>query len=347
MEHLADGREGDFMAEEILDDYEFEEEDFDTINHNGRRLRRGRKRSYVQYVLGLVALAIIVFIGIKVHNWNKGVESDYDPTEDTSEFDVEPNDYIQPLSGDQLSGKVDDGKNTIMVIGNSPFADNYATNNLATSFGNAYDADVINVSFADSYITCKESDYNSDNPEDGVSLYNVAKAIATGDSSVVREAADAFGDDARMAADVLASTDISTIDTIFIMYNLEDYKDHRPLGSEDKEDITCIYGAVYSSIKMIQEAYPYIRIVMLSQPAGGVTIDDFFVDGDQHDIGCGLLSDYVTFELEATASRGASFVDVYYGAINIEERDEYLYDDYHINDAGAEAIVARVKKLIK
>lgn len=329
-----------------IDDYGFEDEDFETDDHHGHKVRSGRRRSISHIVVLLIVVLLVGFSAYKVVKWNKGTASDYNPDEDTSEFDVEPNDYIQPLSADQLAGKEDDGVTTILTLGNSPFADNYDDNNLAKAIGDAYGATVINGGFAEGYITSTGENYSDDMPEDGVSLYQVSKAIASGDFSVVEKAASTMSGESQRAAEALKNTDMSKVDMIVIMYNLEDYKDHRPLGSEDKDDVTCIYGSIYKSIAAIQEAYPYIRIVYLSQPAGGVTIDDFFVDGDIHDIGCGTLTEYINFEVAAVASRGASFIDVYYGAINVDQRAEYLVDDYHISDAGAKSVADRLKKLI-
>lgn len=304
-----------------------------------------KKEYIIQIVIGALALLLVVFMVVKVVNWNKGKDSDYNPDENNTEFDVEPTDYIQPLSAEQIAGKVDDGATTFLCIGNSPFADNYSDNNLAEALGEVYDATVINAGIAGSYITQKNAEVSADYIEDGVSLYQMATAIGSGDFSTVKATAESMGDEARAAVSALENTDFTKVDAIFIMYNLEDYADHRPLGSESVEDVTCIYGAVFKAIQAIQEAYPYIKVIMLSQPAGGITIDNFYVDGDKHDIGCGTLTDYVTFETQAVASRGACFVDVYYGAINIDQRDEYLYDDYHINDDGAMSIARRVKKL--
>jgi len=327
-------------------DYVFDDEDFETNDHHGYKVRKGRKRPFGHFIVIGIALLIIILVAIRVVIWNKGVDSDYDPNEDTSQYDVEPTDHIQPLNDLQLEGKNSDGKLTLLTIGNSPFADDYDDNNLAAAIAKAYKADVINVGMEDSFITQKNTSYDKDSPEDGISLPQIANAIASGDYSIVKEAAGNMSSQAEEAAELLSKTDMSMVDGIIIMYNLEDYKDHRPLGSEGLDDPTSIYGALYGSIEKLQEAYPYIRIVVLSMPAGGVTIDDFFVDGDIQNIGCGTLSDYVTFEIEATATRGASFVDVYYGAINVDQRDKYLVDDYHINDKGAKSIANRVKKLI-
>ena len=296
-------------------------------------------------IFGLVGI-VIIFVIVRVAIWNKGEASDYDPTEDTSQYDVEPMDYILPLTTNQLAGKVDDGELTILTIGNSPFSDNYENNNLANELGKAYDATVINVGIEESYIAQKSGEYTGENLEDGVSLYQIAKAINTGDYSTFKEAASSMSGDAYKAAEILESTDMTKVDMIVIMYNLEDYREHRPLGSSDNEDVNCIYGAIYKSCRLISEKYPYIRIALLSPPAGGVTIDDYYVDGDKNDIGEGTLSDYMLFELEASAASAISFVDLYYGVINVDNRDRYLVNDYHINDDGAKMIAARVKKLI-
>ncbi|MCR5399903.1 MAG: hypothetical protein K6E68_10280 [Lachnospiraceae bacterium] len=313
---------------------------------------RGRKASYnvTDFLPHIAVLAVILILIIAamvmIHKWNKGQKSDYDPNEVTTEFDTEPNDFIVPLSSQEIEGKTDDGVFTIMTLGNSPFADGYPNNNLATALAEEYDASVINCGIDGSYITCLNTEYSEDDPEDGVSLPWITKAIETGDFSIPEAAATKMSDHAVAAVDTLKNADMSSVDTLLIMYNLEDYRDHRPLGSESVTDITCIYGAVRSSIEAIRRAYPHIRVVYLSQPAGGVTIDDFFVDGDLHDIGEGVLNGYVTFELEATAAASGSFIDIYYGAIGVDDRDKYLVDDYHINDAGAKAIAARVHKLI-
>lgn len=337
----------DEAADEVTEEeYYFSEEELDGGDHGGRKIKRGRKRSMAQWFILLIALFIIAFVVVRVAMWNKGKDSDYNPDENNTEFDVEPSDYIQPLSTEQLAGKVDDGVTTILTIGNSPFSDNYESNNLAAAIAKAYDANVINIGIEESYIAQKNGDYTGENLEDGVSLFQIARAINTGDYEIVKTAAASMSGEANSAANKLAETDMSLVDMIVIMYNLEDYREHRPLGSSDNEDINCIYGAIYKSLSMIQEKYPYIRIVMLSQPAAGVTVDDFYVDADTFNIGEGTLSDYVTFELEATASRGCSFIDIYYGVINVDNRDDYLYDDFHINDSGAEAIAARMKKLI-
>ncbi len=307
---------------------------------------KGKGEGILQIVILAVIIILIVAIILMIRKWNRGQDSGYDPDEVTTEFDTEPNDYILPLNAQDIADKASDDKLTILTLGNSPFADSGDDNNLAYSLKKIYDADVINCGIEDSYISCRRSDYSDEDKEDGVSLPYIARAMVTGDYSTLKRAAGLISDQATEAVDRLENVDLRYVDAIVIMYDLEDYVDHRPLGSESATDITSIYGAVRGSLEELRKAYPYIRIVYLSQPASGKTIDDFYVDGDIHDIGQGLLSEYVTFELEASATAGVSFIDIYYGAVNVDVRDKYLVDDYHINDAGAEAIASYVSRLI-
>lgn len=331
-----------------VDEYDFDEEIFDAPREDGKVIRHGRKNgNVIHYVIFGLFAAILIFAVIRLAIWNKGVASDYDPNADTTEYDVEPTDYIQPLNAEQIAQKSDDGVLTILTIGASPFGDNYPENNLATAIGKAYGAEVINIGMTGTTLAQSARELSGDTPADGLSLYPVANALASGDFAGVTKAAEGMGDEHRQAVETMKSIDMSKVDAIFIMYDIEDYVNHRTLGCDaDDLDPSSIYGALDGAAKMIQEKYPYIRIVMLSTPSCGKTIDGFYVDGDINDIGCGTLTEYMNMELSAAADCGISFIDLYYGAINPDNRDKYIYDDYHINDAGAEAIAARIVKVI-
>ncbi len=106
--------------------------------------RKEDKNNILLVIIPVIMLILVIAIVLMIVKWNKGQESDYDPDEVTTEFDTEPNDYILPLSAEQVAGKVDDGKITILTLGNSPFADDYNDNNLAKAIADIYDATVIN-----------------------------------------------------------------------------------------------------------------------------------------------------------------------------------------------------------
>lgn len=332
-----------------FDENEFDDALFEQFNEARKEEdTSGKKRFNMHLIFFAVVGLLFVFAIVRLFVWNKGIDSGYDPNEDTSEFDTEPLDYIQPLSNVQLEGKPDDGVTTIFCFGNSTFADNGSDNILAREIGERYNATVINASFPDSFQSVKYSEFNADEyPADGISLYPVINAMVTGDFSQVDAAAAHLDDRIKQQAEYIKTVDLATADMIVIMYDLMDYVDHRPsLDLLDETTLLTVNGSLQSSVKLIQEKYPYIRIVVVSTPACGKTIDDYYVDGDVHDLGNGTLSDYMAFASMTATSCGISFVDTYYGSITVDNRDQYLVDDYHLNEAGCNAIADRIAKLI-
>lgn len=338
---------------EAFDENEFDEDLFVHSMNNEDEDEDEEKYSRPKWNGHIIFFAVVaclfLFAMVRLFIWNIGGEdSGYDPTEDTSEFDTEPLDYIQPLNSTQLANRPEDGITTIFCFGNSTFADNGADNALAREIGERYNANVINAGFADSYQSLKNTAFNAEEfPEDGLSLYHVTNALVNNDFSIVDTAAAEVSEEAQQQADYLKTVDLSTADMIVIMYDLMDYVDHRPvMDPNDPENLLTFTGSLQASIKMIQAKYPYIRIVVVSIPACGKTIDNFYVDGDIHDLGNGTLSDYLGHEANAATTCGVSFIDSYFGVINVDNRDQYLVDDYHLNEDGCNAIADRIAKLI-
>lgn len=337
---------------DTFDENEFDDDLFQKVNYLRREEEMEEKASgrkkWIGHIIFFAAVAsLLIFAVVRIIIWNRGVDSGYDPNEDTSEFDTEPLDYIQPLNSAQLADKPDDGVTTIFCFGNSPFADNGTNNQLAKAIGKRYDATVINCAFPDSYQSVKFVEEKSDFPKNGISLYHVIKALIDGDFSEVDYAAEHSSGEVQDKAEFLKTVDLSTADMVVIMYDLSDYIDLRPVYDPgDTDNLLTFAGSLEATVKMIQEKYPYIRIVALSIPASGKTVDDFYVDGDIHDLGNGTLADYLGYETMIATSCGISFIDTYFGVINIDNRDQYLVDDYHLNEAGCNAIADRMAKLI-
>lgn len=309
----------DFEDIKIEEEFDFDESEFDDIDE--ANVKKGKRKGRGHIVFFAFVLVVLIACLISLMKWNKGEIIDIDPNEDTSEFDVEPNDYIQPLTSEQLAGKLDDGILSIVTIGNSTFADNDRDNYLANAIATEFGATVYNEGIADSLQTRTCPIGDDSDPADANSLYDVTKRLVDGD--------------------------MSDVDCIVIAYDISDYIAKKNIYNPgDEDDVTTFCGALSASIKLIQEKYPFIRIVVVSTPAAGKTIDDYYVDGTIIDLANGTLNDYIGQEVAVCATRGVSFVDIYFGVVNVDTRDEYLVDDYHFNEAGAEAVAKRLKKLI-
>lgn len=328
------------------DEFEFDEEDFGDLEESD--VKRGRKRKKNGHLIFFAAVIVVLIgCGISLFMWNRGQDIDAGVDIDETEFDTEPNDYIQPMTTDQLAGKPEDGVNTIIAFGNSPFADNEENNLLAVELSRSLEANVINASIPDSYQCRYNPIGDNSNPYDGISLYDVVDGVTRGDISGITEAAAEVSETAYNKAVKLEGIDMSTVDCAVIFYDLSDYIDHRNIYNPgDEDDVTTFCGALSASVKLIQERYPYIRIVVLSTPACGKTIDDYYVDGTTIDLANGTLNDYLGWEVNVCATRGISFIDLYFGAIHVENRDQLLYDGYHLNADGAKVVADRVAKLI-
>ena len=332
-------QENNKTEEVIFDETEFD--DIEVTKKHGKKWMNGHT------IFFAIVACLFLFAIVRLLVWNKGQKSDYDPTQNNTEFDTEPLDYIQPLSKNQLAGKPDDGVTTMLCLGNAPFADNGEENELSSSLAKIIDGVTVNASFGDSFQSLKNASYDSSYPNDGVSLYHVTKALVTGDFSTLTSAASAISAEASKKASYLQTIDMSKIDVAVIMYDISDYIDLRPVvDPNDENNLVTYCGSLNASIKLIQEKYPYIRIVVLSTPASGKTIDDFYVDGATQDLGNGTLTDYMGHEANVAMSNGVSYIDTYFGVINVENRSELLVNDYHLNKKGSEAIAERFNNLI-
>ena len=313
-----------------------------TKKKKSKKKKRKQPNLNFHLIFFIVAIVLFLFAIIKFALWSKGEKSDYDPNEITTEFDVETMDHIQPMDTSRFEGIEDDGVTTILCLGNSPFADNKGENGLAQTIackmgGVAYDG-----SFAGTYRTMHNKTYQETYKLDGLSLYPVVSAICSGDFSLPERVAGTMSETEIATVDMLKNLDYKTVDMLVIMYDLSDYIGNRPLyNPSDRNDIITWTGALNASLELIEETYPHIRTVVLSMPACGATVDGYYIDGDKMNLGNGTLPDYLNYDMNVILANGVSYIDNYYGVITVENKDEYLIDDYHLNEKGIEAVADR------
>ena len=306
-------------------------------------IKKKRKQTYnFHLIFFIVVIILFIFAIVKFLLWSKGEDSGYDPNEITTEFDVETMDHIQPMDTSRFEGIEDDGITTILCLGNSPFADNKGENGLAQTLARKMNGVAYDGSFANTYQSMYNKTYQDTYRPDGLSLYPLVNAICTGDFSIPESVAATVGESELQTVEMLKNLDYKTVDMLVIMYDLSDYINRRPLYSQtDKNDLITWAGSLNASLELIEETYPHIRTVVLSMPACGATVDDYYIDGDKVNLGNGTLPDYINYEVDVILANGVSFIDNYYGVITVENRDEYLVNDYHLNEKGIEAIADR------
>lgn len=306
-------------------------------------IKKKRKHPHnFHLIFFVVVIALFIFAIVKLLLWNKGEASGYDPNEITTEFDVETMDHIQPMDTSRFEGIEDDGVTTILCLGNSPFADNKGENGLAQTLARKMHGVAYDGSFANTYQTMYNKVYQDTYRPDGLSLYSIVNAICSGDYSLVESTAATIGETEIQTAQMLKNLDYKTVDMLVIMYDLSDYIDRRPLHNEtDANDPITWTGSLNASLELLEKTYPHIRTVILSTPACGATIDGYYIDGDKVNLGNGTIPDYLNFQMDVILANGVSYIDNYYGVITVENKDEYLVNDYHLNEKGIEAIADR------
>ena len=289
-------------------------------------------RLNIHLILLAVIVLIIIFCAVKLYIWNKGVPSDYDPNRQTTDFDTEAMDYIIPLAPDKLEGREDDGVTTILCLGDDPFSLDQGSGGLAEQIAAKTGATVYNGSFTGTTMAVQFEDYNDGYILDAFAFVNVAKSLASGNFDLLSTAASYSFDQAfPQTVSTLESIDMNSLDMICIMYDGSDYINRRPCEDPNHPDNPQTYtGALRSGIQAIQEAWPHIRIVVMSHTfCHNVNEEGNFENGDRVDLGNGTLSHYLQKELDTTSELGVSFIDNFYGSINEDNYLDYMTDYIH------------------
>lgn len=303
----------------------------------------------VHAILLCIIVLIVSFSAYRLYKWNKGVPSDYDPNYQTTDFDIEAMDSIIPLAPSKLEGHEDDGLTTILCLGDDPFSLDQGDGGLAEQIAAKTGATVYNGSFTGTTIAAQNPTYQDWYYLDAFSFSYVAQSLASGDFDLMTGAASYSYDEAfpRTTA-MLSSIDMSKVDVICIMYDGSDYINKRPCDDPNAPyDITTYTGGLRSGIEAIQEAYPYIRIVVMSHTfCHTINEEGNFENGDRIDLGHGTLSHYLQKELDTTMDCSVSLIDNFYGSVNEDNYLEYMTDYIHFNDAGRNLLADRFVQCI-
>ena len=290
--------------------------------------------SWVYKVLLGVIAVVVIFSAYKLIRWNMGTVE----TEGVSEgdFEVEVLDQVFLLPDDKKALHEDDGKETILFLGNDVLTYYDDENGFVQQVEKKTGANVINAGFPGTTVALKNSSYTTDYPQDAFCFYNVANSIVNRDFSVMHEAAQIIGDTRFFNhTNDLEALDMTTVDTLVIFYDAQDYINLRiGMNPDDDSDPITFSGALNAGIKAIQEQYPFIRIVCMSFPlCYAYSSDGSLVSGDRYDFGNGRLTTYLQFMIDVSGSTGVTFIDNYYGTIHEDNSSSWLLDNVHVNAA--------------
>ncbi len=296
----------------------------------------GRRRLPLHLILPIVIVAVLVIAVVRFMVWSKGTDLHIDSSGNADRFNIEVNDNMVYLPDSKLEGHEDDGVTTILCLGNEPFSEDTSDTGLAGQIASLGNCNVINAAFPDSQVTCENAAYSTDSldsMDDIFNLFYVSYAISIGDFSSLKTVASVHTEDPtyERSVEALENTDFSKVDMIAIMYDGIDYINGMAMQNPDVPDeLTTYVGSLINSFQLIQEKYPYIRIVFLSP---------YYAEYDgassrTTDLGNGTIVNYFQWAYDTCGDCSVSFLDNYYGSINETNYKDYLSDGIHLNAAG-------------
>lgn len=308
---------------------------------------------HVVFLITFVVL-ILVFIGgliYKFMTWGRQVDLD-ELLKDRPEVEDNSMDLMMPLlNADNTPVYKSYGEGTnIVFFGNAPFADDRnSPDNLVNMIQKLTGIQAYNCSVSGSYLAAlypylNEAEY----PLDIFNFYWLCH-LALGDlvDEKYLEGLKVLGDSAPPEAmevyEALNSIDFNTVDVIAIMYDGSDYlAGHEMYSDENDTDILQFTGNLEAGIALWQDAYPHIRIIVLSPTyAYGIDENGSYISSDIQRYGQDVLSTYSIKEYQSCSSRNVTFVDNLYGTITEDNASEYLTDHLHLNVEGREKVALR------
>jgi len=301
-------------------------------------------------IIGLIAIILVVIIA-KLVIWNIG-EKDDGINENADAFNTEAMDNIVPLDSSDTSAKNIDEDLNILFLGNGQLARNKDSDeNLANIIQRKTGANKIyNCAIDGSYMSMIKESYENSFPYDALSFYMLTTSFALDNDSVIEWAKRDFNEfeggvpeNVSEALNTLDTVNFDELDILCIYYDSSDYqKQQLPFDEFNSTNVNTYAGALEAGLLLIKEAYPHVRIIVLSPTFCYYVNDDGeYVSGyDESQVDWPLYV-YVIHEQDTCYLNNVTFVDNFYGSIYGEIADDYLVDNVNLNKAGNELLADR------
>ena len=318
---------------------------------NNNRADKKKFRLNAHFILLFI---IILFIGLTVYKFfnfgNRITKEDIDKIPTPEDAEIQSYDYFIPnLIEDDGTFPEDDGETTVVCFGNAPFADDRNSDkNVCNLFAKNSGATVYNCSIPGSYMAAQNNPYDNSNAMDAFSFSYLADYFAAGNKDMVEQAYSTMGTvpaDIKSAMNELDKIDFTKVDVIYVMYDASDYLDGSMVYHDEILDEPRYFtGSLTGGIAKIREAYPWIRIIVMS-PTYAFAIDENgeYVSSDkQKNVWNVSLSLYFMKQFETAYREQVTFVDNFYGCIHEDIAKDYLTDNLHLNQAGREKVAQKM-----
>lgn len=182
--------------------------------------------------------------------------------------------------------------------------------------------------------------------KDCLSMAALAKAIAAGDFGVqqtvrIRENATEYFPE---TIDGLEVIDFEQVEILLLEFGVNDYHVGTPIYPEkDVEDVYTFVGAIRSAVLDIRNAYPDVRIVLLTPTYSWYPPKELTCE--EYDLGGGYLEEYVDAEIAVAGELGVEVIDLYHDVYPHETWEDwhvYTNDGLHPNETGSVLLADKI-----
>lgn len=303
----------------------------------------------IHAVLGLVILGIIVFMVIKLLNWQSRTVT-IDTNVEEGSFDMENLDFYVFPTEDQLAARKDDGVNNILVLGNAAISSNGEKHSVLNELKKRLDnAEITSLVSDKSKVTC-EHDNDVYITVDAYCLYNMVNALISGNYTPQAQTSPSEGFASEKLhtefVENFKNLDMKNIDTILIMYSLQDYYASMLPMYMDGDNVLGYHGSLNTSIKLLQENFPWVSIILASPYPEYMEGDkgEILLDSTT-DFGQGNGSVYLQHQYAVATERCISYIDNYYYKINEENITDYV-DSFFLKKKGIDLVAEHIADFI-
>ena len=176
---------------------------------------------------------------------------------------------------------------------------------------------------------------------DKFSFYNLVDNITSGDFSELKTAFSGRPAQFDERVSILESIDFNNVDYISIAYGANDWGDNTPNDKSNPEDPTSFIGAGRLGLRKLLQAYPHLKIMVISPFYRWFPTDSPINDSDNKDVSGFYLYEYIESAKTIAKEFKSPFYDAYYN-LGINKYNRTLYfdgnDGTHPNAKGRKTI---------
>lgn len=272
----------------------------------------GKKLKIIYGILALLCFAILI---AATWGWNKTKQ------QGELQFDTE---YNMVVLGDSILGQIQD------------------ETAIPYQVGEALGMKVFNGALGGTCMGRLEETNYRGNIKDALSLASISKSIAAKDfttQKLVKLNENGTAHFPDVIAE-LSQIDFSKVELLLIGYGANDYHAGEVISNEeDPYDEYTYTGALRSAILTLKNAYPDMRIVLVTSPY--TWYPDMEQTCEEYVRGGNILKDYVNAEIILAQELGIEIIDIYHGLYPHETWEDwktYSADGLHPNEEGRNLI---------